>query len=135
MNITQTEIEATVKAHYGGGLDPSEIWAQCAAYHIAEMYQMPPGETMRCGIGDAFLRITIEKSPMSTDENADENACNVWDTVYIAPGDADDSVKGVCCGNRSGGRDTMALLYHRAIKGVLRSWREELGNESPKGGA
>ena len=61
MNITQTEIEATVKAHYGGGLDPSEIWAQCAAYHIAEMYQMPPGETMRCGIGDAFLRM---KMPM-----------------------------------------------------------------------
>lgn len=84
----------------------------CAAGHIAEMYHMAPGETMRCGVGDVFIRITIQAARLG---ETDANGWNVWDQVYIAPGDAPDTEKGVCCGNRNGGRNVMAAMYDAAI--------------------
>lgn len=112
MATTIEDIKAADKSCYGNISNTQSIML-CAAGHIAEMFHMPPGKTMRCGVGDVFIRITIVASNYTDDTDA--NGWNISDQVYIAPGDAPATEKGFCCGNRCGGRNVMAAMYDAAL--------------------
>jgi hypothetical protein len=114
--------------------DPVVHLAQLSASHTADLYaeRGAPCE-YTCGIAEgAIYKITIEPSwgertaddasyPTRTLENG--KTINVWDQVFIA--NYGEEGKGTWCGNRCGGRDTLAGLYADTIrKAVLEQLKE-----------
>lgn len=72
-----------------------------AASHFTDLMSRASPATMRCGIGNGrFYEIRI--SPTSIGDA-------VWDHVEIRLGGTENDF--VACGNRCGGRETLAALY------------------------
>ena len=105
-------------------VDPIVHLAQLSANHTSDLYaeRGAPSE-YTCGIAEGHCyRITIEPASGSFEDYPTrvlENGktINVWDQVYIAL--IGEEGRGTWCGNRCGGRDTLAGLYSDAIKAAV----------------
>ena len=84
--------------------DPFTIMCQLAAMHCGEIMSQDAPAKFGCSIGETVYHVTIEPSGHE----------KVWDQVWIAL--PSDQGKGTLCGNRCGGRDTLAALYADEIR-------------------
>lgn len=98
--------------------------AQLSAEHTADLFagRGAPCE-YTCGIADGHIyKITIEPvtGPLANDpayptqKLPNGKTVNVWDQVWVAL--HGEEGKGTHCGNRCGGRNTLAGLYADAIR-------------------
>lgn len=73
---------------------------QLTAMHCSEIMVLEAPTQYRCGISETVYTITIKPSRLGD---------KVWDQVWIAL--ESDEGDGTLCGNRCGGRETLAGLY------------------------
>ena len=104
--------------------DPYVNAIQNMAGHVTDVMTRPAPCKFTVSIGGGVYRVTIEKGDLQDKAHPaykldDGKQVNIWDQVYIAlDTDAKDD-KGNWCGNRCGGRDTLAGLYADDIKKML----------------
>ena len=85
--------------------DPWTRAVQQMAYHCGVIMD-PTTFKGSCSVGVRVFHYRIEPHPRSP---------GVWDTVYLRVDDGPE----FCCGNRCGGRDTLAALYAEDLRSLL----------------